>query len=153
MRCRDSAMFSQEPESGVYSGMPPCWNNHRTIDQLVCPARLSQTSRSRSGGSGSRGAWPRQVSHWHRGGRSSAGGAGGSPARPCASSPWSQGCRTVFGTFVVPFARTSPDAGRNRVSSLTVPPRTYSCGWRTGVPTGCQLAPACGIAWYGPASS
>jgi hypothetical protein len=25
-------------------------------------------------------------------------------------------------------ARTAPVAGRNSVSSLTVPPRTYSCG-------------------------
>ena len=53
----------------------------------------------------------------------------------------------MLGAFVTPLARTSPVAGRKSVSSLAVPPRTYSWGWRGGRPTGCQLAPGCGMAW------
>src|SRR5215207_1267189 len=63
------------------------------------------------------------------------------------------GWSTALGALVTPLARTSPVAGRNRVSSLAVPPRMYSCGRSAGFPTGAQVAPGCGIAWYGPASS
>jgi hypothetical protein len=49
--------------------------------------------------------------------------------------------------LVTPFARTSPVAGRSRVSNLAVPPRTYSWGRRAGSLTGAQVAPGCGIAW------
>jgi hypothetical protein len=34
MRWTDSAMFSQDPLSGVYSGITPWANNQVTIDQL-----------------------------------------------------------------------------------------------------------------------
>ena len=34
MRWTDSAMFSQDPLSGVQSGITPWANNHFTIDQL-----------------------------------------------------------------------------------------------------------------------
>jgi hypothetical protein len=34
MRWTDSAMFSQDPLSGVYSGMTPCANSQVTIDVL-----------------------------------------------------------------------------------------------------------------------
>ncbi|HEX2187083.1 MAG TPA: transposase [Chloroflexota bacterium] len=61
--------------------------------------------------------------------------------------PRSQGCNTTLGALVTPLARTSPVAGRNSVSSLAVPPRTYSCGSRAGSPTSCHLAPAWGMAW------
>ncbi len=52
----------------------------------------------------------------------------------------------LFGALVTPRARTSPVAGRNRVSSLAVPPRIYSCGWQTALPVGAQVAPGWGIA-------
>src|SRR5215217_9399904 len=134
--------------------MTPWWRSQRTIGQLRWPARLSQIRRSRSGGNGSRGSWPSQVAHRASGGRSSSGAAiVGSVARTAISSPCSQGWSTALVAFVTPLARSSPVAGRNSVSSLAVPPRTYSCGSRTGSPTGAQLAPAWGIAWYGPASS
>jgi hypothetical protein len=51
-----------------------------------------------------------------------------------------------LGAFGTPLARTSPVAGRNRVSNLAVPPRMYSCGCRAGSPSGCQLAPGWGMA-------
>ena len=44
MRCTDSAIFSQDPLIGVYSGMIPCANNQVTMSVLKCPARLSQIS-------------------------------------------------------------------------------------------------------------
>jgi Recombinase len=44
-------MFSQDPLSGVYSGMMPCSNNHTTKCAVRCPARLSMTNNKRSGGS------------------------------------------------------------------------------------------------------
>src|SRR6266545_3648754 len=134
--------------------MTPWWSSQRTIDQLRWPARLSQIRRSRSGGNGAVGSWPSQVAHRARGGRSSSGlVTGGSVASTWVSSAWSQGWSTALGALVTPFARTSPVAGRNRVSSLAVPPRMYSCGRSAGLPTGAQVAPGCGIAWYGPASS
>ena len=34
MRWTDSAMFSQEPLNGVYSGITPCANSQVTIDVL-----------------------------------------------------------------------------------------------------------------------
>ena len=45
IRWTDSAMFSQDPLIGVYSGMMPCWNNQSTMVPLRWPARLSQTSK------------------------------------------------------------------------------------------------------------
>ena len=54
---------------------------------------------------------------------------------------------------VVPSTRTCPSAGRNRVRTLAVPPRTYSCGCRAGWPSGCHDGPGWGTAWNGPASS
>src|SRR5437588_141024 len=44
-----SVMFSQDPLSGVYSGMMPCSNNHTTKCAVRCPARLSMTNSNRSG--------------------------------------------------------------------------------------------------------
>src|SRR5947208_1779766 len=75
-----------------------------------------------------------------------AAGAGDS-SRIEASSRCSQGCSTALGARSTGAARTSPVAGRNRVSSLAVPPRTYSCGRVAGSPTGAHEGPACGIAW------
>src|SRR5205807_1246686 len=63
MRWTDSAMFSQEPLKGVYSGITPCANNQMTMDELKCPARLSQTKISRRRGNGRCGTCPNQVAH------------------------------------------------------------------------------------------
>lgn len=73
-------------------------------------------------------------------------GLGGQVARIAFSSCCSQGCNTALGAAVTVFARTSPVAGRNKVSSLAVPPRRYSWDRRDGCPSGCQEAPACGMA-------
>src|SRR5215207_5225409 len=78
---------------------------------------------------------------------------GGSMASTSVSSAWSQGWSTAFVACVTPLARTSPVAGRSSVSSLAVPPRTYSWGWSAGLPTVAQVLPGWGMAWYGPASS
>ena len=51
MRCRLSAMFSQEPPTGVYKGMIPCANSQQTDSSILFPARLSRTRSIRSGGS------------------------------------------------------------------------------------------------------
>src|SRR5581483_844449 len=80
-------------------------------------------------------------------------GAGGQAARIAVSSRFSHGCSTALGARSTASARTWPVAGRNRVRSLAVPPRTYSWGWRAGSASGCQDGPGWGIAWYGPASS
>lgn len=80
-------------------------------------------------------------------------GAGRQAARIAASSRRSHSCNTALGARSTGAARTAPVAGRNSVSSLAVPPRRYSCGWRAGSPCGCQDAPGWGTAWYGPASS
>src|SRR6266699_410215 len=58
----------------------------------------------------------------------------------------SQGCKTALVTETTPLARTWPVAGRKSVSSLAVPPRSYSCGCSAGWPSGCHEAPGCGIA-------
>jgi uncharacterized membrane protein len=142
IRCSDSAIFSHEPLSGVYNGMTPCWNNHRTIDQLRCPAKLSQIRSKRSGGNGSRGSCPSQVTQCASSGRSISGvTTSGNAARIWVSSSFSQGWSTVLGALVTPFPRTSPVAGRKSVRSLAVPLRTYSWAWRMGSPTGCHPAP------------
>jgi hypothetical protein len=100
------------------------------------------------------GSWPSPVAHRARGGRSSSGlVTGGSVASTWVNSAWSQGWSPALGALVTPVARTSPVAGRNTVNSLAVPPRMDSCGRSAGLPTGAQVAPGCGIAWYGPASS
>ena len=36
----DSVMFSQDPLSGVYSGMMPCSNNHTTKRAVRCPGEV-----------------------------------------------------------------------------------------------------------------
>jgi len=129
VRWTDSAMFNQEPLNGVYSGITPCANNHMTIDELKWPARLSQMRIKRSGGNGREGTCPNQVAHCACvAGSESLSGAFCNSARTCTSSACSHGCRTTFGALVTPLARTWPVAGRNRVSSLAVPPRMYSCG-------------------------
>ncbi len=99
------------------------------MDQLRWPARLSQISSMRSDGKGSVGACPSHVSHRASGGRSSSERVRiGRLANTSVNSAWSHGWRTTFGALVTPLARRSPVAGRNSVSSLAVPPRTYACG-------------------------
>lgn len=63
-----------------------------------------------------------------------------------STSCFSQGWSTAFGARSTGNARTSPVAGRNSVSSLAVPPRTYSWGRCAGAPTGCHEGPGWGIA-------
>ena len=50
------------------------------------------------------------------------------PPGPGAIRAGARGARPRSGALRTPLARTSPVAGRNRVSSLAVPPRMYSCG-------------------------
>lgn len=50
MRWIDSAMFSQEPLSGVYKAITPWLNSHNTSAGVKCPLRLSHTSSRRSAG-------------------------------------------------------------------------------------------------------
>ena len=139
VRCTDSAIFSQDPLIGVYSGMIPCANNQVTMSVLKCPARLSQISSNRSGGSGRWGTCPNQLAQRAAAGASvSPTATAGSSSRIWSSSFFNQGCNTAFGALDTPLARTSPVAGRNRVNSLAVPPRMYSCGWQRGLPSGCQ---------------
>ena len=97
----------------------------------------------RRGGLGLRSGWPSHVSHWAERGRSASGGrlsAGcffSSSARSSQSCSLSQGCKTALVTETTPFARSRPVAGRKKVRSLAVPPRSYSCGWSAGWPSGC----------------
>ena len=84
---------------------------HGNVD-LVCPARLSHTSSSRSGGKSARGSRPSQVAHRARGGRSASGVVkGGNAASTAVSSACSQGYSTALAALITPFARTSPVAG------------------------------------------
>ena len=128
MRWTDSAMLSQDPLIGVYSGRMPCWNNQSTMLQLKWPARLSQTRSMRRGGNGVVGSWPSQVAQRARAGRwSSASVSGGRLASTAVSSAWSQGCSTALALLVTPLTRTRPEAGWKRVRSLAVPWRM--CSW------------------------
>jgi hypothetical protein len=68
-----------------------------------------------------------------------------SAASTASNCSWSQGCKTALVTEVTPLTRTSPVAGRNKVSSLAPPVRRYSCGCRLGCPSGCQCSPGCGL--------
>ena len=153
-----SAMFSQDPPSGVYKGMMPCVNDQHTNAAVLCPARLSSTRGICSGGdsAGSVG-WmvrpPCRRSQAPRAAASAPGGAAGSPSRTPASSRRSQGCRTELGQAVTPSRRTCPPAGWNSVRILAVPARRYSCGCRAGEHAGCQDGPGCGTVWSGPAWS
>jgi hypothetical protein len=154
----DSAMFSQLPPSGVYSGMTPWAQSQSTISGVLWPARLSQTSRSRSGGRSAgrvKGA-ARPSCHSRHAARfvvGSSGVAAGSAATIGVSVSFSRPCRTAFVPLVTGRRRTRPVAGWNRVRILAVPPRTYSCGRVAGRPCGRQRPPGCGTAWNGPASS
>ena len=73
-------------------------------------------------------AQPGRPLRWLAAGRCRRRTPPGSSARTWSSSCCSQGCKTAFGALGTPLARTSPVAGRNRVSNLAVPPRMYSCG-------------------------
>ena len=136
----------------------PVGEQPQTNSGVLCPARLSSTSSIRNGGSsaGSVGLidqalLPPLPRRPRRVGRRRA--ASGSAARMADSSRFSQGCSTAFGQVVAPSTRTRPSAGWNRVSTLAVPSRTYSCGCRAGSPSGRQDGPGCGTVWNGPASS
>ena len=53
------------------------------------------------------------------------------------TSSLSQECKTAFVQRVTPLMRASPVAGWNKVTSLAVPLRRYSCGSLAGSPSGC----------------
>jgi len=138
--------------------MTPCSTSQSTRAGVLWPVRLSRTSNSRRGGRRS-GRVNRTVSpacQRSQAARRSASawtGGSGSVARSAASSVLSQGCRTALAALVTPLTRTCPEAGWNSVSSLAVPWRRCSWGYRAGRVAGRQWVPGCGIAWYGPASS
>jgi hypothetical protein len=152
MRCKLSAMFSQDPPTGVYKGMMPFSKSQQTSAAVLCPARLSSTNSIRSGGSSASSVGLIASPSCHRSqaarqpAAGSAGGAG-RPARMAASSRLSQGCRTALGQVVTPCRRTRPSSGRNSVRALAVPARRYSCGSRAGWPSGRHDGPAYGIVW------
>src|SRR5215472_3538468 len=111
MRWIDSVMFSQDPLSGVYSGMMPWSNNHTTNLAVRCPARLSMTSSIRSGGSssGNVGLTVRpacQRSHAARWSSSRNILGGGNEARIEDNSASNQACNTTLGQLVTPLTRT-----------------------------------------------
>jgi hypothetical protein len=113
----DSVIFNQEPPSGVYKGMIPCWISHSTILGVLWPVRLSQTNNSRSRGKslGSGGGSSKPAhQHSHRvrfvsGLKSSA--ADGSSSRMAPSSSFSQGCKMALVQLVMPLTRTCPVMG------------------------------------------
>ena len=155
-----SAMFSHDPPNGVYSGMTPWANSHNTNSGVLWPARLSSTKSIRKGGGrcasvGLTVSPCCQRSHDSRNalasGATTAGA--GSPPRMAVSSCLSQPCRTSLGQPVTPLSWTRPSEGWNKVSTLAVPLRMYSCGCRAGSPCGCQLWPGYGAVWNGPAWS
>ena len=136
----------------------PWAQSQSTISGVLWPARLSQTSRSRSGGrsAGRMKGAARPFCHIRHAARLAVGSSGvaaGSAATIGASVSLSQPCRTAFVPLVTGRRRTRPVAGWNSVRTLVVPPRTYSCGRVAGRPSGRQLWPGCGTAWKGPASS
>src|SRR5205823_5603201 len=100
----DSAMFSQDPLSGVYSGITPWANNQFTIDQLRLTGQIVQIRIKRSGGKGERGSWPSQVGHRADSGSSESSiGLSGTSARSCSTSFCSShGCNTTFGALGTP---------------------------------------------------
>src|SRR5713101_343317 len=99
----------------------------------------------RRGGSELRRAEPSHVSQRAHRGRSASGGSSARgwafsiSAKTSASCSLSQGCSTALVTETTPLARISPVVGRKSVSSLAVPPRSYSCGCNAGWPSGCEL--------------
>jgi hypothetical protein len=116
MRWIDSAMFSQEPLSGVYSGMTPWATSHRTRLGVLWPVRLSRTSSSRRGGrrSGRMNGMVSPACQRSQAARRSSsvwGGGSGSVARTAVSSVSNQGCSTSLAALVTPLTRTCPEAG------------------------------------------
>lgn len=107
-------MLSQEPRSGVESGITPRWNNQRTIDQLSQPARMSQTRMARKGGQGRDRRLPQPALAPGEDGRSaSAVSTAGKPARTRSSSVLSQVGKTVFVLPGTALARRAPLAWRS----------------------------------------
>lgn len=158
MRCTDSVMLSQLPESGVYSGILPCAKSHSISSGVWWPARLSQISSNRSGGKWAlkvmrtfSPSGPRSQRARFSSGLSTTGG--GNVVSTAVSSSFSHVWSTSFVLRLVPLTRTRPVAGWNKVSSLAVPWRMYSWGWRAGCSSGSQLVPGEGTVWKGPASS
>src|SRR5713226_8900562 len=116
MRWIDSVMFSQDPLSGVYSGITPCSNNHTTKLAVRCPLRLSMTNRRRSGGSLSHnvGLMVRpacQRSHAAQLSASDSTLADGKASNMVSNSASNHACRTTFGQLVTPLTRTCPVDG------------------------------------------
>src|SRR3954465_7139922 len=139
--------------------MTPCAHSHSTKSGVLWPVRLSHTSNSRSGGRlcGRVKGLVRPACHTAQAAGVAAGSCdgagGGSSARIALRRSRSHGCRTALVPRAADCSRTWPVAGWNRVRTLVVPPRMYSCGWVAGWPRGRHDTPGCGTAWKGPASS
>jgi hypothetical protein len=132
MRWIDAALFNQLPPSGVYNGMMPCAHNHNTISAVLCPAKLSHTSRARKRGS-SAGKVNRicspscQTAHCARFASASViGAAGGNVASFFSRSSFSQAGSTGLVTLAVGWRSTVPVLGSNSVIPFVVPPRIHS---------------------------
>ncbi len=151
MRCTDSARFSHDPPSGVKQR--PDAPRHQPVDQRrgAVPGQIvpdQQQPHRRQLGQPGRGIALAPPPGAPPGDRARSDRAAAASARMRAPLPAAaRGGARRSGRAPPAAARTSPVAGRNSVSSLAVPPRTYSCGRWAGSPIGCQEAPGCGIAW------
>jgi len=113
IRWTDSAMFSHDPHSGVYNGMTPQLNIHKTNSGVLCPARLSNTNSIRNDGSSAGKVIGHcksccQLFHNSRLADLSSTGWGGILAKIASNSSLSQACKTTFGLLVTPRPLTSP---------------------------------------------
>ncbi len=138
MRWTDSAMFSQEPPSGVYKGITPWAHSQSTRSGLLWPVRLSQMSNARRGGrSAGQGEALAQaclpgLPASPRGLRARPRPLPGRAARIATSSALSQGWSTALGPS--PRARRAPRPWRAETASAAWP-----------CPRGCTRAAAGGL--------
>ncbi len=141
-----SAMFSQEPPTGVYTGMIPWANNHSTNSGVLWPARLSSTNSIRKDGnsSGRVGLTASPACHRRhaaRDARASAVGTGqgGQDLRQLRAS--ANGWSTALEQVVTLSIRTRPSAGWKQRQHLGGAVADILCGWRAGSPSGRQALP------------
>jgi hypothetical protein len=117
IRCTDSVIFSHDPLNGVYSGIIPWLNSHRTISGVLCPAKLSQINSIRSGGTmlGNVTRTVKPSCHCAQNNRVSSGLRvdvdSGNVASTSVNSAFSQPWRTGLTVVVTPLTLTSPVAG------------------------------------------
>src|SRR3954464_936124 len=99
-------MFNQLPPNGVYNAKIPCDNNQTTNAGVLCPARLSSTNSSRSGGNSvgrGKGVFT-PCNHRCHAARApeGLGGATGNRARMADNSSCNQPCKAVLVQEVMP---------------------------------------------------